>query len=138
MLTFQLMYFPRETITRKSIISSESVKIRKRKSRWVSDFRLAVSRFSLSFSSFLLAPPLFVSFFMMSAFPMRVHQIQHRHNLRKEAPRKERLISRDFSKLARSLKLRRREMLIRNSLGGDMNAARRGDAVRSFRDCLPY
>ena len=135
MLTFQLMYFPRETITRRSIISSESVKIRKRKSRWVSDFRRACG-FAI-FATVLLLHSM-SPFFVMPVFSMRAHRIQHRHNLRKKRPGKRDWFRRDFLKLAeRSLKLRRREMLIRNSLGGDTDAVRRGNEVRSFRDCLP-
>lgn len=75
---------------------------------------------------------------------MRARRIQHCHNLRKEAHgRREKDWFREIWqswRRERSLKLRKRETLIRNSLsfGGDTSASGGGgDAVRSFRDCLP-
>jgi len=65
----RLTYFPREATSRISIISSESVKIRKRKSRWVSDFRRACGpRFPLLFS-FLSPCPLSSSLFHDACLP---------------------------------------------------------------------
>lgn len=71
-LILEMIYFPWERITRKSIISTESVKIRKRKLGWVSDFRRACG--SAHAIAFFLLPVLAfsLSLFSLPCFSRRL------------------------------------------------------------------